>query len=215
VPFQKTAKTAGKARAPNPTRAKQAKRRALKQPTCLTIEEKDRLFRVIKSPRDKAIFTLMYFCGLRASEPGKLLYSDYRPGSALHLDRIMIHRLKNSLSGETPLVPAAAAALRAWVRRRGHVAGPLFLSRNRNPISRGRIFSLMRQYCAAAGIAISKAHPHTLKHSTVTHLLADQHESIVDVQRHVGHASIASTMRYVNLGSPFDDARIRRLANWK
>jgi integrase len=206
VPLKKTAKKAGKTCARKP--AKRAKQRALKAPTCLTTDETRRLLKVIKSPRDKAIFSILYYCGLRASEPGLLLFSDYQPGSARHLDRIMIRRKKNSLSGETALVPACSEALRGWVRRRGHVEGPLFPSRNRQPISRSRIFALMRQYCAAAGIPLSKAHPHCLKHSCVSHLLGDQRESIIDTQRHVGHASIQSTMRYLHLGSPFDDARI-------
>ncbi len=213
VPFKKTAKKARKTGAPKPS--KRAKRRTFKQPDSLTVDETHRLLKVIKSPRDKAIFSMLYYCGLRASEPGLLSYADYHPGSALHLDRIMIRRKKNSLSGETALVPACAEALRGWVRKRGHVEGPLFPSRKRKPISRSRIFALMRQYCAAAGIPLSKAHPHVLKHSTVTHLLGDQRESIIDAQRHVGHASIQSTMRYLHLGSPFDDARIRRLEKWK
>lgn len=194
---------------------KARKRRSPKQPDCLTVDEKTRLFKVIKDPRDRAIFALMYFHGLRASEPGRLMYVDYQQGSSLNLDRIRLTRLKGSICGECPVVPAAAQAIRAWIRKRGHTEGPLFPSRQKSPISRIRIFGLMRRYCAEAGIPLAKAHPHTLKHSTVTHLLADKRESIIDVQRHVGHAAVSSTMRYVNLGSPFDEARIRRLAEWR
>src|SRR5262249_33800089 len=96
--------------------------------------------------------------------------------------------------------------------------GPLFPGRKRNPsrgVGRGRIFELMRQYCSAAGVSVSKAHPHVLKHSAVSHLLGDRRESIIDTQRHVGHASISSTMRYLHLGSSFEEARIRRLSDWK
>ena len=62
------------------------KRRTHKLPTCLSIVEKDRLFKQIKSPRDRGIFALLYFHGLRASEPGRLVYSDFRQGSSLNLD---------------------------------------------------------------------------------------------------------------------------------
>ena len=67
---EKPQKLAGNARASNPPGAlakRPKKRRAHKLPVCLTIPEKDRFFKAIKSPRDRAIFGLMYFHGLRAS----------------------------------------------------------------------------------------------------------------------------------------------------
>ena len=56
------------------------KRKAKKEATYLTEEEVDRFFRVVRDIRDRAIFRLIYHRGLRASEPGRLLYTDYRPG---------------------------------------------------------------------------------------------------------------------------------------
>jgi integrase/recombinase XerD len=215
----KTPKKAGKtrvSRTPAILAKRPKKRRSLKLPTSLTIPEKDRLFAAIKSPRDRAIFGLLYYHGLRASEPGRLAFSDFRQGSSTNLDRLNIKRLKNSISCECALVPAAAQMLRAWVRRRGYQPGPLFPSRQRGPISRFRIFALMRRYCAAAGISKEKSHPHALKHSTAIHLLADKREGLVDVQRHLGHRDVKSTMRYLEtLDNEFNEARIRRLATWR
>jgi integrase len=221
VELTKTQKMAGKTRIRTlPALAKRTKkRRAHKLPACLTIPEKDRFFKAIragKSARDLALFSLIYFHGLRASEPGRLMYSDYRPGSSLNLDRIRLTRLKGSVSCECAVVPAAALAVRGWIRRRGHEQGVLFPSRQRGPISRFRIFQLMRRYCAAAGIPREKWHPHTLKHSAAIHLLADRREGLVDVQRHLGHRDIKSTMRYLEaLDDGFNEARARRLATWK
>jgi integrase len=215
---RKTPKLAGNARAHKlPAFAKRPKkRRDHKLPTCLTIPEKDRLFKQIKAPRDRAIFGLMYYHALRASELGLLAYSDFRPGSSLNLDRINIKRLKGSVSCECALVPEAAKMLRAWARKRGHQEGPLFPSRQRGPISRFRIFALMRRYCAAAGIPLEKQHPHALRHSTAVHLLSDKREGLVDVQRHLGHSDIKSTMVYLGaLTDEFNEQRIKRLATWK
>jgi integrase len=53
-------------------------RKPKKEIAYLTEEEVDCFFRVIRSPRDKALFRVMYHHGLRASEPGKLMLSDYR-----------------------------------------------------------------------------------------------------------------------------------------
>jgi integrase len=207
---------AGNARARNsPAPAKRAgKRRALKQPTCLTLDEKDHFFRAIKNPRDLALFRTAYHCGLRAGEIGILQLSDYRKGPSLELDRIRITRLKGSISGEVSVIPEAARCIRAWLRKRGDAEGPLFVSRQRHGLSRGRVFSLFRKYASIANLPAEKRHPHVLKHSAVTHLL-ERGETIIDTQRQVGHTSVTSTMRYVNLGSPFDQARARRLAAWK
>jgi integrase len=190
-------------------------RKDKKQIPYLTIPEKDRFFSVIKDLRDRAIFRLLYHHGLRASEIGKLDMSDFRAGTALHLDRIFIHRLKGSISGETAMVPIAAQAVRAWVRKRGHTEGPLFPSRNKLRISRKRIWELMKRYCTLAGIPPEKAHPHALKHSCGTHLASDQRESILDVQKHLGHADIKNTMIYAELTGEANESRIKRLREWR
>lgn len=181
----------------------------------MTVAEKDRFFRAVESVRDRAIFRLLYHHGLRASEIGKLEMSDFRQGSALHLDRILIHRLKGSISGECAMIPAAAQALRMWIRKRGYTEGPLFPSRQRGRITRCRIYQLMRRYCSIAGIPKEKSHPHCLKHTCCTHMLSDRKESIVDVQRHVGHANIANTMIYANLTGEANEARAKRLRDWR
>jgi integrase/recombinase XerD len=191
------------------------KRRPHKQVPYLTVPEKDRFFKAIESVRDRAIFRLLYHHGLRGSEIGLLELSHFRQGTKLELDRLYIERLKGSLSGECALIPAAALALRAWVRKRGYMEGPLFPSRQRGRITRGRIYQLMRQYCLAAGIPAEKSHPHVLKHTCCTHLLSDKRESIVDVQKHVGHASIKNTMIYADLTGEANEARAKRLREWR
>ena len=204
------------AKKPNKTGvSKGRKRKARKLPPYMTIPEKERLFKVIDSPRDRAIFRLLYHHGLRASEIGKLQLSDYRQGSSLNLDRIYIHRLKGSVSGECAVVSTAAFAVRAWLRKRGIKPGTLFPSRLGIPISRGRIFDMMREYCRRAQIPLEKAHPHCLKHTCCTHLISDQRESIMDVQSHVGHVNIRSTMIYAQLTSEATEARAKRLRDWK
>jgi integrase/recombinase XerD len=191
------------------------KRAAPKQIPYLTIPEKDRFFKAISSTRDRAIFRLLYHHGLRAGEIGKLEMSDFRQGSALNMDRLYIRRLKGSISGEAAMVPIAAQAVRAWIRKRGIGEGPLFPSRERGRITRQRIWQLMRGYCAAAKIPREKAHPHVLKHTCCTHLLSNQRESIVDVQTHVGHVEIKNTMVYAKLTGEANEARAKRLREWK
>src|ERR1051326_6774979 len=83
-------------------------------------QEMERSFAGIESARDLAIFRIMYHAGLRASEVGMLELRDYSGAT----ERMMIHRLKGSNSGEHHLNREEAAALRAWLVERGTEPGP-------------------------------------------------------------------------------------------
>src|ERR1035438_9212165 len=100
------------------------KRRGKKPPGYLQPEEVERFFRVIDSPRDRALFRLMYHAGLRASEVGILQLRDYNPRT----ERIFIHRLKGSNSREHHLCREETRVLHAWLKVRGPWLGPLFPS---------------------------------------------------------------------------------------
>jgi site-specific recombinase XerD len=174
------------------------KRKQQKVPEYLTEDEIKRLFAAMPKAavRERAIFALMYYRGLRVSEIGLFRLEDFRPSTG----RIFVRRLKGSRGGEYHLVEAERAALKAWVKKRGAAPGPLFPSRNHHPIERTQLWRLMRRYCTAAGIPAEKAHPHALKHSCGTHLSARE-KDIVAVQDHLGHASLANTMKYVQVSS--------------
>src|SRR3989441_9076296 len=116
---------------PPPVQKPKAKRKR-KEIQHLTEDELARLFSVIHSVRDRAIFQLAYRAGLRASEVGLLQLRDYDPKAA----KIFVHRLKGSNSGEHHLVREEARALRAWLKVRGSYPGPIFLSKQKRPIDR-------------------------------------------------------------------------------
>ena len=176
----------------------------------LTEEQVTALFHAIHSTRDKAIFRLIYHRGLRASEPGLLTMADYDPANS----SMWVHRKKGSESGRFYLLPVEATAVRAWVKKRGILAGPLFPSRKHTPISRDQIHDMMRRYSALAGIPLESAHPHALKHSCGTHVLARVKDLSI-VQNWLGHRSIASTEIYAKvLGQALQEATAQ-LRDWK
>ena len=80
--------------------------------TFLTQDELRRLFKVIRSKRDKAIFLVAYRHGLRASEIGLLQRADVDAKQG----RISIHRLKGSISGIYPMQPDVLKAIRSYLR---------------------------------------------------------------------------------------------------
>ena len=85
--------------------------------------------------------------------------------------RVMLHRLKGSLSGEHPLQADEARALKVWLKRRETDSPILFPSLRGLPISRQMLDVLMKGYGEEAAIPMDKRHFHVLKHSIATHLL--------------------------------------------
>ncbi len=166
----------------------------------LTEEELARFLKVIDSTRDKAIFTVMYWRGLRASEIGKLQLSSWRQQA----NRLFVTRGKGSLAGEFSLSPAETKALKAWLRVRGTHAGALFPSRESSEgstsgISRFMLHALMQDYGAAAGLPLELRHCHALKHSIGTHLVGKV--DLLSVKDWLGHKDIKSTMVYLTFRS--------------
>ena len=184
------------------TRAKR-KRKAV---TFLREEEIERLFSVIDSTRDRAIFRLAYHAGLRASEIGMLQLRDYDAKTA----KIFVHRLKGSNSGEHHLMRDEAQALRAWLKVRGSFPGPIFLSKQKRPIDRTTLHLLMKKYGAAAGIPEKLRHFHVLKHCCATHLLSKGF-GVERVQDWIGHANIQSTMEYAKVTNARRDDMAQQL----
>jgi len=171
----------------------------------LTTDETKRLFSAIKDRRDKAIFLIAYRHGLRASEVGLLQTGD--------LDfkklRMMVHRLKGSLSGEHPLQADEARALKAWLKSRDTDSPILFPSRRGLPISRQMLDVLMKGYGEEATIPKDKRHFHVLKHSIATHLL-DAGAELRFVQDWLGHSNIQNTVIYTALVSTSREAKARQ-----
>jgi type 1 fimbriae regulatory protein FimB len=195
-----------------PPRSDSPKRkRHTDEPPYLGFEEIARLFSVIESPRDRAIFRLAYHAGLRASEVGRLELRDYNQ----HTERIYVHRLKGSNSGEHHLVREESKALRAWLKIRGAVPGAIFLSNRRSPIQRRQLDTLMKKYGELAGIPSKLCHFHVLKHTCVTHLNSRGFR-VEQVQDWVGHANIQNTMKYLHITNPGRDQMAEQLRDtWR
>jgi type 1 fimbriae regulatory protein FimB len=186
-------------------------RRHTEEPPYLRFEEVARLFAVIESPRDRAIFRLAYHAGLRASEVGRLELRDYNQ----HTERIFVHRLKGSNSGEHHLVREESKALRAWLKIRGAVPGAIFLSNRRTPIQRRMLDVLMKKYGALAAISPKLCHFHVLKHTCVTHL-SSRGFRVEQVQDRVRHANIQNTMKYLHITNAGRDQMAEQLRDtWR
>jgi hypothetical protein len=72
-------------------------RKPKKEIAYLAEQEVDAFFHVIRNSRDKAVFRVTSPHGLRASEPGRLMFSDFRLGPGKPHLRVI--RLKGSVTG--------------------------------------------------------------------------------------------------------------------
>ena len=156
-----------------------------------------------RSTRDWAMILLAYRHGLRASEACgmKLADVDLRSGS------LSVHRLKGSLHTVQPLyhhkgqpLLDEVTAMRAWLRERNCDGSDyLFTSQKGGRLHRAQFFRIFRACAEAAGLPLEKRHPHCLKHSLATHLVAGN-VNLALVRQCLGHKAISSTMRYVSVG---------------
>ena len=153
-----------------------------------------------RSTRDWAMILLAYRHGLRASEVCglKLVDIDLKAGS------ISIRRLKGSLQTVQPLYPHRGlplldepAALRAWLKARPADGSDFFFtSQKGGKLDRTQFFRVFRAVAESAGVPREKRHPHVLKHSLASHLVAGN-VNLALIRQALGHRSITSTMQYV------------------
>ena len=158
--------------------------------------------------RDRAMLELMYSSGLRASEVGAIGLTDVL--DTLGVLRVLGKGNKQRLvpMGEpaqdwlgrylTECRPALAAKAQDPKRHGGAALdmGRVFLTKNGRPIERVRVWQLVKKYAARAGLA--SVHPHTLRHSFATQLLAGGADLRV-VQELLGHVDITTTEIYTHV----------------
>jgi integrase/recombinase XerC len=154
--------------------------------------------------RDRALFTLLYGCGLRISEALALDLRDApRAGTGLRV------RGKGGKERLVPVLPAVEAAVNAYVGARGGGAAdaPLFLGARGGRLDAAVAQKALRDYRRLAGLP-EHATPHALRHSFATHLLGAGAD-LRAIQELLGHASLSTTQRYTSV----DAARL--LETWQ
>ena len=163
-------------------------------PKYLTQDELTRFFKAITSPRDRALFGLIYHYGLRVDEATAITVYDVD----LKNHRIRIRRLKNGVGGERPLWRHTAKPLRAYLRVRKDAGAYLFTGRE-GPLKKRMVQTLFHTYAAKAGITGRSIH--SLRHSIAVHLL-EAGRGIEYVADHLGHKNIQNTKVYARSPTP-------------
>jgi integrase/recombinase XerD len=149
--------------------------------------------------RDRAMLELMYASGLRASEVAAVGVNDFH--ETLGVVRVTGKGNRQRL---VPVGKPAREAIQRYlrgcratlVRPDGRDKGRLLLSRNGRPLERVAVWQIVRRNAATAGL--KGVHPHMLRHSFATHLLAGGADLRV-VQELLGHADISTTQVYTHV----------------
>ena len=170
-------------------------------PKVLSVEQVDALLNAIDvtTPlgiRYRALFELVYSCGLRISEVASLLIEN------LHLnERILIVLGKGNKERMVPFGEAAKKYLLDYlnnvrpqlVGRR--VVAQVFVNYRGEPISRKGIWKNFQDLELKSGVT---AKVHTLRHSFATHLLAGGMD-LRFVQELLGHSDLSTTTIYTHI----------------
>lgn len=149
-----------------------------------------------------ALLELLYGSGLRATEVVSL------PAAAAPRDAPFL--TVAGKGGQQRLVPVSTRAVHAlarWGAVRPSDSRWLFPSRAAH-LTRVRLFQLLRELAARAGLDPTAVSPHVLRHAFATHLLEGGADLRV-LQTLLGHADIATTQIYTHV----DSARLVALVN--
>jgi len=182
-------------------------------PEILSPAEVDRLLKAPdrktdKGLRDRAMLELMYACGLRVSELVDLRLDH------LHFDdgyiRVMGKGRKERL---VPVARASIRIVRDYLDRvRPRLAADLpeagrtvFLSVNGRPLTRARLWQLVRELATEANLPHG-VHPPSLRHSFASHLLSAG-APLRTIQEMLGHADIGTTQIYTHV----DQRRLKHI----
>lgn len=148
--------------------------------------------------RDRAMFEILYGCGLRVSEITGLSIG------SIDFDQKLLRFIgKGDKERIVPLGDTALLFLNKYIdSARGKIEKEkktdyLFLNMRGSKLSRQGFWKILKKYADRAGIE-KNLYPHIFRHSFATHLL-QRGADLRTVQILLGHSSISTTEIYTNL----------------
>lgn len=148
------------------------------------------------SLRDKAILEIIYSCGLRASEVVNMKTGDINFEAGF-----ITVQGKGSKERVVPVNETALKTLKRYIEElrpallNKKTSPYLFLRKGGKPMTRQRLWQLIKMYSKELSIKIS---PHTLRHCFASHLL-DGGADLRALQKMLGHTDISTTQIYTKV----------------
>lgn len=169
-----------------------------KLPVFLSEEEVYKLLRqprtdTVLGLRDRALLTLLYGTGIRATECATLQESDV--DLIDHTIRVIG---KGGHERRVPLNPEVTRTLRQYRAARGRVTpqATFFRSRHSGSMSRNSVYERVRLHARKARLN-KRVSPHRLRHTFATHLVK-KGVQLVTIRDLLGHHCISSTQIYLH-----------------
>lgn len=152
--------------------------------------------------RDRALFMLLYGCGLRIDEALQLNFGN-RPQQGEV--RVMGKGSKERMVPVIPIVEKLLGEYLAACPYPMEKETPLFLGSRGGRLNQGVAQRELRNLRKAFGLPESVT-PHALRHSFATHILVNGGD-LRTIQELLGHASVSTTQRYLD----FDNAQLMQI----
>jgi integrase/recombinase XerD len=166
------------------------------QPLPRDIKDTDveRLFACLDHPRDRLMFGLMCWAGLRVGEVATLRVTDLIPSTHPEAGARVRVRGKGQKERVVPLSAALAQQWKEWMAYRRPVeSDALFITRRNRGISVRGIQDRLTHYARQAGIAVSC---HQLRH-TFGRRMAEAVMPLPSLAKLLGHAQVTTTQIYI------------------
>ena len=144
--------------------------------------------------RDRAIFELLYGCGVRVAE-----LSGLNLGDLDRAERWIRVRGKGRKERQVPVPGKAAEALDRYLAARPVVRDQkaVFLNYRNGRLTARGIHAIVRLYATLLS-GDPSIHPHSFRHAYATHLLADGAD-LRSIQELLGHARLSTTQKYTQV----------------
>jgi integrase/recombinase XerC len=173
-----------------------------KLPEVMTAEQTNRLLDAVATnsldrpfpARDRAMFEMLYGCGVRVSELAGLDLDDVDRSEGW----IRV-RGKGRKERQTPMTGKAREALERYLRERAVAPNErsVFLNYRGARITTRAIHAIVKLYATALS-GDPSIHPHSFRHAYATHLLADGAD-LRAIQELLGHSRLSTTQKYTQV----------------
>lgn len=159
-------------------------------PECVSVKQYQKIMAINMNNNLKAIFTLMYKNGLRENEVTSILVSDYNKDDK----SIIIRHPKNHSERIIYLSDSTAKLLDAL--NDNIKSDYLIHTASGHRYNNSNLRNEVKRICTKAGYP--KLHPHSFRHGSAKYLL-DHNVNLGIIQAHLGHKSIQTTQRYLQV----------------
>lgn len=167
--------------------------------------------------RNRALIVVLWRTGLRIAEALALRTKDVN----LEAGTITILHGKGDRARTVGIDPQAGAVLEQWLERRRAIgmtpASPLFCTisqpRPGRPLHSAYVREAFKDLAMKAGIE-KRVHPHGLRHTHASEL-AREGVPVHVIRKQLGHASLATTERYIDHLAPLEVIHAMQARTWQ